>query len=226
MDNIKTSFEDNINQINRLIKLNISKWKLSGAIPSVSKEDIEQEIRLHIYERWDLYDPARPLGNWLTTVINRKILNLQRDNYYRFSKPCVALKCSSYLGAEECKIFGTCCSDCKLYADWEKEKKSKHDIRLPVSIENDNRLQKLSETPHEGQDIFEKLEELKFKLKESLTSNEFYIFNALYLENKTEAQILNELKFSSKTDGIRQIKAVKNTIYDKVKNVLTMEGLF
>lgn len=224
MNNLK--FEDKLPEINRIVSLHIHKWKLAGAIPSISKEDISQEVVIHIFEKWHLYDPARPLGNWLTTVVCNCLINLQRNNYYKFSKPCVALKCAAYLGGEDCKLYIKTCSDCPLYAKWERDKKQQHDIKLPLSIENENRMQKLSETPHEESNIFEKLDELKFKLKDKLTSNEFYIFNALYLENKNELQILSELEFSSKTQGLKEIKNLKNNIFAIVKKILINEELF
>lgn len=218
-------FEDNIKEINHLISLHVSKWKMKS-IPSIDREDVAQNLRLHIVTKLHLYKRELPLGNWLTTVIRNYLKNYIRNFYYKFAKPCVALKCAAYLGGDNCKLYVKTCSACPLFAEWEKEKKQQHDINLPLSIEEENRMQTISETPFENLDILDKIQELKFKLQDKLTSNEFYIFNALYLENKTELEILSELKFSSKTEGLRQIKNLRNNIYEIVKKTLIEEELF
>lgn len=216
-------FEDNLELINKIISLHIHKWKMK-AIPSIDKDDISQELRHHILYRLHLYNEKRPLGNWLTTVITNWIINCLRNNYGKFVKPCVGLKCAAYLGGDDCKLFVKTCSDCKLYAKWEIEKKQQHDVKLPVTIED--HLQEISFKPFEETDILEKLEELKFKLKDKLTKNEFYIFESLYLKNKTEIEILGELKFASKSAGMKEIKLLKSTIYEKIKKILIEEELF
>lgn len=218
-------FEKNQTEIERVIGLNVGKWKLQGAIPSMDRDDVAQMIRQHIIIKIHLFDENRDIGRWLSTVVCNFLKNLVRNNYYKLAKPCVSEKCSAYLGGEDCKIYTHTCSECPLYAKWEKDKKQQSDVKLPVSLENDNRMTKLSEIPFDDSSILDKIEELKFKLKSKLTPNEFYIFNAMYLENKTDADILKGLKFSSKAEGNRQIRALKLSIYEIVKKTILEEDL-
>ncbi len=224
-DNHGLSFEDNIDQINRLIKLNLNKWKLK-AIPSISHDDIGQELLIHIYKQWRLYDPTRPLGNWITTVISRKLKNILRDNFYKFASPC--LKCPAYLGQNnngegECRLFGTCNSVCGLYKKWEHEKKHQHDICLPVTSEDHQN--EINSQPFQDINFEDRLEDLKCKLESRLSSNDYKIFIGLYIENKSELEVSKELgyKINSKTEVNRQIKNVKANIIQIVKQILIEE---
>ena len=38
-------------------------------------DDVSQIIRLHIYKKWDMYDPAKPLAPWLNRIITNQIKN-------------------------------------------------------------------------------------------------------------------------------------------------------
>lgn len=220
------TFEGNLPQINHVIKLHISKWKLK-AIPSITYDDISQEILLHIYKQWDKYNPERPLGNWLTTVILNKLKNLRRDNYDKFSSPC--LDCPSYLGQNtngqgECKLFGLCGSACGLYKQWTLEKKQQHDINLPVTYEDHQN--EVNSKPFYELDFTNKIEDLKVKLQSRLSNNDYKIFIGLYIDNKSELEISNELgyKINTKTEVNRQIKNVKTNIINIVKQILSEDS--
>lgn len=215
-------FEDNIKQIDHLIMLNVSKWKLK-AIPSMDKDDIAQILRLHIYTKWELYDPKRPLGNWISTVISRKIKNILRDEYYKFAPPC--LSCPAYLGKTtngegECKLFGICGNACKLYEKWQQDKKHQYDICLPVTSEDHGN--EINSRPFHEINFDDQMELLKSKLQEKLSLNDYKIFIGLYIENKTENQISQELGYkTSKNNEInRQINNVKTNIVKLVRQIL------
>ncbi len=215
------TFESNIKQINNAISLQIGKWKLKS-IPSVDHFDIAQIIRLHIFEKWDLYRPELPLGNWLSVVISNRIKNLLRNNYYKFSSVC--LNCPSNLGDGHCKIFGEIGSmDCALFRNWVKTKKDQHDVSLPVTIED--HTNQLNSMPFNEINFDDQLEDLKIKLQTRLSSNDYKIFLGLYIDNKSEAELSKELgyKINTKTEVNRQIKNVKATILDVVKKILREE---
>jgi len=216
-------FEESLPEINRIISINIGKWKLQGAIPSISKEDIEQELRMRLWNKWHLYDPDKgPLPQWLSTVCSNAIKTHLRNHYYKFSSPCAG--CPANLTGGQCKLFGQTESlNCKIYKNWVAEKKTQCDINLPVAL--DHHTQEVSEKPWDESNIFEELEELKDKLREKLNYNEFYIFNAIYLEDKTDLEIINDLKFSSRAQGMRAIKQLKDMIVDLVKSILIEEEM-
>ena len=221
-DSGKDSFEDNIDQINRLISLHLGKWRMKS-IPSITQDDIAQELLLHIYKQWDSYDSSRPLGNWITRVISNRLKNIFRDEYYKFASPC--LSCPAYLGQNstgegECRLFGHCNTTCKIYKKWVDEKKSQHDIKLPVTYED--HLNEINSKPFDEINFDDRIEDLKIKLQSRLSDNDYKIFIGLYIDNKTEIEISKELgyKINTKTEVNRQIKTVKANIINIVKQVL------
>ena len=46
------------------------------------------------------------------------------------------MKCAASEADNSCSIYGGQDSTCPLYAHWEKTKKSAHDAKLPVSLED------------------------------------------------------------------------------------------
>lgn len=82
--------------------------------------DVSQILRIHINNKWPLYDQKQPLAPWVNRIISNQIKNLIRNNYGNYSRPC--LKCSAAEGEDLCKIYGKQCGACPLYKKWEKRK--------------------------------------------------------------------------------------------------------
>ena len=74
------NFEESIDQINTEIIKRRSKWNLT-VLAWMDFEDVAQILRIHIYKKWDLYDPSQPLGPWINRIISNQIKNLIRNNY-------------------------------------------------------------------------------------------------------------------------------------------------
>ena len=72
------SFEDSIDQINIEIIKRRPKWNLT-VLAWMDFEDVSQILRIHIYKKWDLYDPDKPLGPWINRIISNQIKNLIRN---------------------------------------------------------------------------------------------------------------------------------------------------
>src|SRR3954463_12198071 len=125
-------FEDCIEQINQEINKRKNKWNLT-VLAWLDYEDVSQILRIHIYKKWHLYDPARPLGPWINRVISSQIKNLIRNNYGNYCRPC--LRCAAAEGEDGCRIYAKQCNTCPMYAKWENSKKNAHDTKLPVSLE-------------------------------------------------------------------------------------------
>ena len=129
----KPIFEDCINDINSEIFKRKNKWNLT-AINWMDFSDVSQILRIHIYKKWHLYDPQKPLAPWINRIISNQIKNLIRNNYSNFTRPC--LKCAAAESEDGCSIYSKQCNACPLYANWEKSKKNAHNTKLTVSIEN------------------------------------------------------------------------------------------
>ena len=88
----KQSFEKNIDIIDEEIRKRKNKWNLS-ALSWIDFEDVEQILRIHIYKKWTLYDPKKPLAPWLNIIISNQIKNIIRNNCGNYARPC--LKCAA-----------------------------------------------------------------------------------------------------------------------------------
>ena len=103
------SFEDSISIIDNEISKRRNKWNLSS-LTWIDFDDVSQIIRIHIYKKWHLYNPKKPLAPWVNRIISNQIKNLIRNNYLNFIKPCA--QCPEAEPDEGCKKFGKQCSNC------------------------------------------------------------------------------------------------------------------
>ena len=73
--NKKITYEEKIDVINSEIKKRKNKWFLDS-IPWISFEDVEQIIRVHIYQKWDQWDQKRELKPWINKIITNHLKEL------------------------------------------------------------------------------------------------------------------------------------------------------
>ena len=138
----KKHFEEMYETIDKVIKKRRNKWKLK-AITWFDFEDIEQIIKLHIYKKWHLWDQSRPIEPWINRIVTNQIKNIIRNNYTSFARPCLSCPFNQNIDGDIGNEFScgftasrTQCSECPLYAKWEKVKKSAYDVKMTVSLEN------------------------------------------------------------------------------------------
>lgn len=81
-------FEAKYEVIRDYIRKRRNKWQ-KLLPPSMEFEDVEQIILSHIYRKWDLWDQSKPMENWVNSVISNQIINLTRNNYMNYAKPCL-----------------------------------------------------------------------------------------------------------------------------------------
>ena len=124
----RPSYESSLPIINREIAKRKSKWKLTS-IAWMDFYDVEQKLRLHIFRKWDKWNPEMGLLPWLNTVITNQIINLVRNNYSNYARPC--LNCPHNGGGSVCKLYTAQTSQCAEYAKWERTKKHAYDVKLP-----------------------------------------------------------------------------------------------
>lgn len=221
MDNkpAKKTFEECFDVIDAEIQKRRPKWTLK-AVCWMDYDDVAQIIRVHIHKKWHLYDQARPLAPWVNTIISAQINNLLRNTYFNYTSPCG--RCAANEGEGLCSIYGFQSSACPLYAKWITSKKSAHDIKLPVTIENHSL--EVNDKPSELLNIFKAKEHLKTKLQEILKPNELKVFNHLYILEKPEDDLPGILGFktteSNRKPGYKQIKNIKNKIIEEAKKII------
>lgn len=111
----RPEFEDVIDKINLEISKRRGKWNLT-ILAWMDFDDVSQIIRIHIWKKWKMYDPEKPLAPWLNRIISNQIKNLIRNNYGNFSRPC--LRCAAAEGEDLCAIYKKQCSACPLFSNW------------------------------------------------------------------------------------------------------------
>ena len=215
----KLKFEDCIEKIDLEINKRRSRWNLT-ALSWMDFDDVSQIIRIHIFKKWHLYDQSKSLAPWINTLISNQIKYLIRNNYGNYCRPC--LKCAAAESDSLCYIYGTQCSSCPLFAQWEKTKKAAYLTKLPTPLESvQQETEKLELQEFDFETV---LKRLNIKLKKVLKSNEWTVYENLYLKNKTEQEVAKILGYKTseknRSPGYKQIKNIKKSIIEKAKEII------
>lgn len=210
------SFEESISIIDNEISKRRNKWNLSS-LTWIDFDDVSQIIRIHIYKKWHLYNPKKPLAPWVNRIISNQIKNLIRNNYLNFIKPCA--QCPEAEPDEGCKKFGKQCSNCPLYKEWEKNKKHAYNLNMPVSFES---LENCVDTSYNDSIDIDKFKlDLDEKMKRFLKPLEWKLYEMLYIKKMTEKQAAKKMGYKSteenRNPGYKQIKNMQKAIIKKIK---------
>lgn len=209
-------FEDCIDIINSCINKRKHRWML-GALNYIDFEDVAQNLRFHIFKKWNLYDQKKKLESWLTVVINNQMINMVRNLYNNYKKPCI--DCVFYGGGDICEKFGQVSVSCDLFRTWTYGKKSKHDIQLALPMENHQN--EVFEMKNEALDIERSTTNLHERMKQILKPLEYSVFYNLFILHKSEEEVAKMLNFKSKEKnraaGYGRISQIKKEIIRKAK---------
>ena len=219
MSDKKIKFENFVEEINTEIYKRKNKWNLT-AIAWMDFSDVSQILRFHIYKKWHLYNQTKPLAPWINRIISNHIKNLIRNNYSNYTRPC--LRCSAAEGEDGCNIYSKQCSNCPLYSNWERNKKSAHDTKLTLSL--DNHLLEVNSIPQENFNLEKSAKNMHSKMERYLKPIEWKIYTYLYIQNKNEEEVAKLMGYKTseknRIAGYKQIKNVKKSIILKVKKHL------
>ena len=215
----KLKFEDCIESIDAEINKRRGRWNLT-ALSWMDFDDVSQIIRVHIFKKWHLYDQSKSLAPWINTLISNQIKNLIRNNYGNYCRPC--LKCAAAESDSLCYIYGTQCSACPLFAQWEKTKKAAYLTKLPTPLESvEHEMENIELSDFDFDTV---LKRLNSKLKAVLKPNEWVVYENLYLNNKSEQEVAKILGYKTseknRSPGYKQIKNIKKSIIDKAKEIV------
>jgi DNA-directed RNA polymerase specialized sigma24 family protein len=218
MENKKPTFEESINIIDGLISKRKYKWNIH-AISYMDFDDVSQIIRIHIYKKWNQYDPLQPLEPWVNKIISNQIRNLRRNVYDANARPC--LRCAENQGNDLCAAFGKQCSDCPLYLKWETGKKRAYNVKLPLPIEN--HMQEVFDIPCVSYDLDSAIKELHKKMLTQLKSIEKKIYAYIYIEGLTEEETANKMGYTTseknRKAGYNNFLRIKKSILQKAKEI-------
>jgi len=218
------SFESCLEIIDQEIAKRRSQWKLTS-IAWMDFDDVAQKLRLHIFKKWDKWNPKMPLLPWLNTVITNQIINLVRNNYSNYARPC--LNCIHNAGGNNCKLYGTQDSKCPEYAKWEKTKKYAYDVKLPVSISDERIFGERNEFDVRSSesnyfDFNACVPKIHEAMRNSLSPIQQKVYNYLFIEGIPENEVIELLGYkngSAKT-GYKFVKKIRAQIMVKARQVV------
>lgn len=216
---LKPSFEEKIDIIDSAIKKRYYKWGIK-AISWMDYDDVSQIIRIHIYEKWDQYNPEYPLEPWINKIITYQLINLSRNVYYSNARPC--LKCPDNEGGDLCRTYKKQCDLCPLFAKWQSRKKPAYDIRLPLPMEN--HMAEVYDMPSNDYSFTDKsLKIFHSNMQKVLTKKEWRVYKLLYIDNFSENETAKKLGFktseSSRQPGYARIKQIQKIIIAKANKL-------
>lgn len=228
----KYSYEDKLDVINRELKKRTNQWHLS-AVSWFDYDDVCQQIRIRIHNKWDQWNQDRPLEPWVNTIITNKIYNILRDNYSSFARPCINCKHNNSENSAGSGVEDSCdltpsgeqCNECPEYAKWEKRRKKAFDVKIPVSI-NDHEHQNYT-FPEDHLDIEEATEKLHKRMKEILTQRHYFIYKMIFIDGLSDSEVAKILGYKTnengRSDGYKQLKNLKNDYRNKAKQIVDKE---
>lgn len=225
MDDKKT-FEECYEVISSVIKKASQRWQLK-AISWMSFEDVEQIVKLHIFNKWHLWDQSKALEPWVMTITMNQIRNLIRNNYSNYSRPC--LKCEYASDCNGCFLTESREQDssCADYHRWEVRRKSAYEIKFATSFEanvkdNDHRQS-------EEMDYSAHLSKINEKLKDSLAPNHYTVYRMIFIDGIGEEEVAKVLGLrtseAKRKAGYKQIKNIKKIIIKETKKIIEELGL-
>lgn len=220
----KIRYEDQIDVINQEIRKRRNKWFLDS-IPWIGFEDVEQIIRVHIYQKWDKWDQKRDLKPWINKIITNQFKNILRNYYLNFAKPCSNCPFDTSAGGENfCSFTKSGFQDktCPLYAKWEKGKKGAHDVKIPLRL--DAQEYESSIFTGENFQVDNAIVAVQKYLKEDLSERHFKIYQMLFIENRSEDEVAKYLGYKSNEEGrsagYKQIKNMRKFFKERVVRII------
>lgn len=212
-----------------IIDQEILKRKPKWTLTSVDFDDVAQKIRLHVFQKYKTFDPAKgEFTHWLNKLITHRIFNIWRDEYTKLARPCI-LGCSFNTGADSCSHTpsGKQCGECKLYKKWQSKKEIKHNLKQAVPLEN--HAQEVENIQSDFIDIEGSKKIIDDKIKFKLKPVEWKIYQLLYIDNKSDEEVAIIMDWTTsekgRKAGYQQLTNFKKIIIAKAKRVIDEEIL-
>ncbi len=213
------SFEECIDIIDEEIRKRKSKWNVQS-LAWMDFEDVSQIIKIHINNKWHLYDIKQPLRPWLNRIISNQLKNLIRNNYGNFTRPCLKFAASEV--NDGCKLFKKQCIDCPLYEYWNKNKKDAQNLKIPVSM--DYHSIEVRNLAYSSDNFESNKNKLHKKMLSILKPLERTVYQYIYIEHKSDEEVAKIMNYTTseqgRPPGYKHLKNIKKSIVEKVKKIL------
>jgi len=219
---VALTFEDLYDRIVKVIDKFRYRWQLSS-LAWMDFNDVRQILLKHINQKFNQYDQSLPIENWVATISRNQITNIGRNEYGSFANPCRGCIGSKHVAEGQCQIFGTQdSSKCGILAKWEKTKKQKCSIELPLALEYHSN--EVSNKPFQEVDYDTAIGQLNEKLKPVLTKYEYRVYVLLFIEHKDKNEVAKIMGYRSSEKnrqmGYRRILGIEKIIYEKAKKLV------
>ena len=218
-------FEDRIPVIINEINKRKRKWTLK----QLDFEDVSQIIFLRAYQKYNQFDEAKgEFVKWLNRLISRCIINILRDEYTKYVRPCI-LGCPFNLGDNACGYTEskTQCDECPVFARWKDRKEDHYNVKQSLPLEN--HAQEVSNIQHDTLNIERAKNIIDIKMKERLNVYDYKIYDLLFIQNKTpeEVGVMMEFRKGKNSDipGYQIIRKCKKRFVEEAKKIIDDEGL-
>lgn len=212
------TFEEALPIIDKILQARKGKWQLR-AVSSMDYDDVSQLCRIHIWKKWEQYDPTQKLEPWVSRIITRQVINLIRNVYSSHSRPC--LKCAENQGGDLCGAFGKQCAECPLFALWERTKKRAFNVKLPVSMEN--HLLEVFEMPDTSVNAERAVQTIWEHMRQVLRPTELAVFEMTYIQHLDDSEIAKKMGFEAteknRKPGYSRISQINRKILEKVREI-------
>jgi len=214
-------FEDHIDIIETAIRKQRSRWRLD-CIAWFDFEDVEQVIKLHIYNKWHMWDQERPLEPWINIIVTNQIRNLVRNHYGNYIKPCAT--CEFNMGDEACSFTTSKVQDgeCPKYRNWEKTKKAAFDLKIAVPSEN--HLYEMGNSPDTNLNFNTCIKKLNIYMEDVLTKTHYKAYCMLFFEEASEEDVAKFMGYKTnekkRKAGYRQVKNLKKMFIEKATEII------
>lgn len=226
-------YKENLHIIDSLLERKRRVWQLK-ALAWMDFDDVAQMIRLHIYNKWDKWDQARPFGPWCNRVIGSQMKNISRDNYSNFVRPCVSCPFNQSKGSIDGENLcgytksGHQTRECPMYAKWEASRKNAYDVKLPLPLENHSN-EVFSRPEDLSLDIEDCMKKLKVHMKKHFNKRYLKAYEMLYQDKKSDEEVASFMGYRTseegRTAGYRQIKNLKQMFTAKAKEIIFEEDI-
>lgn len=233
---VKPTFEEVANDIRTQINRRRQRWRATNVKPW---EDVAQDIFIHVYNKWYLFDPnKKALSHWLNVVISNQIKNEMRNLIYKNARPCIGSNkdqhCCIYNGGGNLCTWpgnstGIQCSVCPVYRAWQTRKSHLNNINTPLSL--DNHAVEADRMQCDFTDIDGKKKVLDDRILSHLSNEtERKMYTLMFIEHKTEEEVGYifgyKLQDNSKTPGYQMILKFRKKVIALAREIVYDEDLF
>ena len=207
------------------------KWNLD-VIKFYEFEDFKQDVKLHIYLKFDKWNQEEPFEPWCSRVIRNQLINKKRNLFTNHNKPCS--DCYFNGGGDSCTFTKSRLQneECGEYKKWAKAKKNAYEIKRAKDI--DTNVHEINK-PDESNIDYEKfirairkeIDSRSTDIKYKINLTTLKIFDMSYMEKLDDEDIAKKLGYktneSNRSPGYRNISLHRKVIKEVAKELLKRE---